>query len=71
MKKEIFIKLKETLRTLLESVLELNGNHGKSILKLLDILNQYDFNNRLYKKGALTRYIIDSATVDLYWRRDC
>lgn len=42
----------------------LSNIEENSIKKLLEILDEYSFENRLKKKGLLTRTIIDSLELD-------
>lgn len=62
MKEEIFITRKEKLKAFLEMLLKTPDS--SEITTILEILNQYTFDNRLKLKGTLTRYIIDSSEVD-------
>lgn len=39
-------------------------NEGKSLERVLEILSEYRFENRLEMKGVLTRTIIDSLELD-------
>lgn len=67
MTKEIFIARKEDLINLIAESLtdaDISEQNKKSIRKLLEILNQYSFENRLQKKGLLSHTIIDSLELD-------
>lgn len=69
MNKEIFIKRKQNLIKLIEDTLtkmEICEQDKISLNKLLEILNQYSFENRLQKKGLLSHTIIDSLELDYF-----
>ncbi len=53
---------KEDLKNLIKK--ELKIKERDSLLTLYQIIEGYNFGNRLLKKGALTRFIIDSAVLD-------
>lgn len=56
-------QLSESLKDILmNSIFE--KSKRDSIIKLLEILNQYCFENRLEKKGLLSHTIIDSLELD-------
>lgn len=67
MDREGFIARKEELSNLISDSLtkkRFNERDKISLNKLLEILNQYTFENRLQKKGLLSHTIIDSLELD-------
>lgn len=64
MNEELLLNLKKKLELFLNKILEENMSHKKSILIVLEILNEYNFQNRLIKKGALKRFVIDCSNID-------
>jgi hypothetical protein len=67
MSQEIFIEMKQRLINLITDNLtktEIREQDKVSLNKLLKILNQYSFDNRMQKKGLLTHTIIDSLELD-------
>lgn len=67
MEKNYFLDKKKKLTDLIEDYLAnsiLEKNKRDSIISLLDILNQYSFENRLQKKGFLSHVVIDSADIE-------
>lgn len=66
MNKQEFIELKERLLHIInEQLRKKNRDCEKSgLLKLIEILNEYSFDNRLQKKGLLSHTIIDSLEID-------
>jgi hypothetical protein len=67
MSRQIFIERKQNLINLIKDNLikiEIPEQDKISLSKLLEILNQYSFENRLQKKGLLSHTIIDSLELD-------
>lgn len=64
MNEELFLNLKKKLELFLNKILEENMSDKKSILIVFEILNEYNFQNRLIKKGALKRFVIDCSNID-------
>ena len=67
MNKEIFVKRKESLTSLIKESLAQTGISEQdkvSLIKLLELLNQYSFENRLQQKGLLSHTIIDSLELE-------
>jgi uncharacterized alpha-E superfamily protein len=67
MKKEIFIERKDELIKLINHCLNLDQvskQDKEALKKLLEILNQYSFENRLQVKGTLSHTIVDSLELD-------
>ncbi|WP_066440677.1 hypothetical protein [Chryseobacterium sp. CCH4-E10] len=67
MNKEIFIKRKQNLINLIADTLtkmEICEQDKISLNKVLEVLNEYSFENRLQKKGLLSHTIIDSLELD-------
>ncbi len=67
MNREIFIKRKEELSTLINNYLikdNLAKQEESALVKLLELLTQYSFENRFDKKGLLSHTIIDSLELD-------
>jgi hypothetical protein len=67
MSREIFIERKQNLINLINDNLikiEVPEQDKISLSKLLEILNQYSFENRLQKKGLISHTIIDSLELD-------
>jgi hypothetical protein len=62
MNENIFTARKARLKSFLEK--ELNLSKNESISKSLEMLNLYNFENRLNQKGTLSQYIMDSAEMD-------
>lgn len=67
MNKQEFIESKVRLLYVVNEQLEVK-NIGDSekfgLLKLIEILNGYSFDNRLQKKGLLSHTIVDSLDID-------
>lgn len=66
MNKEIFVERKESLVRLIKECLAKTDTSEKDIdalNKLLKLLNQYSFDNRLIQKGLLSHTIIDSLEI--------
>lgn len=67
MKREIFVKKKDSLIRLIKDSLaktDISEQDRKSLVILLELLNQYSFENRLLQKGLLSHTIIDSLELD-------
>ena len=67
MDKETFLDNKEKLVDLINELLtqpNLAKHEENSLIKLLQILNQYSFENRLKMKGLLSHTIVDSLELD-------
>lgn len=67
MNREKFIASKENLTNLLIENLsqkDISEQDRKSILKLLELIDQYSYENRLQQKGLLSHSIIDSLKLD-------
>lgn len=67
MEKEAFTKKKKNLIKLISSSLikqDISNRDKIALKQLLEILNQYSFENRLQKKGLLSHTIIDSLELD-------
>jgi hypothetical protein len=67
MNREIFIERKESLTNLIKESLaktDISEQDRISFIKLLELLNQYSFENRLQQKGLLSHTIIDSLELD-------
>lgn len=62
MTKKTFDENKEYLETLIGKLIEAHNDDLLSILAQL--LKEYNYGNRLSKKGALTRFIIDNSNLD-------
>ncbi|MGJ1409078.1 hypothetical protein ACR78Z_05335 [Sphingobacterium thalpophilum] len=63
MNREIFDKRKADLINLIKvslSTTYISEQDKTSLMRLLELLNQYSFENRLYRKGLLSHTIIDS-----------
>lgn len=63
MNREIFDKRKTDLINLIKvslSTTYISEQDKTSLMRLLELLNQYSFENRLYRKGLLSHTIIDS-----------
>lgn len=64
---ETFVKRKESLTSLIKESLvkmDISEQDRVSLIKLLELLNQYSFENRLQQKGLLSHTIIDSLELD-------
>lgn len=69
MNEALFNKTKKELMDLIHSYLNENNTTRTNKIeftKILEILNQYTFENRLQKKGLLSHTIIDSLELDYY-----
>jgi hypothetical protein len=67
MNRDIFLERKENLINLITASLaktDISEQDKISLSKLLEILNQYLFENRLQKKGLLSHTIVDSLELD-------
>lgn len=67
MNKEIFVEKKESLINLIKESLiktDISEQDRISLTKLLELLNQYSFENRLQQKGLLSHTIIDSLELN-------
>jgi hypothetical protein len=67
MSREIFDERKADLVNLIKVSLVttyISEQDRTSLMRLLELLNQYSFENRLYKKGLLSHTIIDSLELD-------
>lgn len=67
MNREIFVERKESLINLIKKSLaktDISEQDRISLTKLLELLNQYSFENRLQQKGLLSHTIIDSLELD-------
>lgn len=67
MDRKIFVERKESLTNLIKESLvktDVSEQDRISLTKLLEIFNQYSFENRLQKKGLLSHTIIDSLELD-------
>ena len=67
MKKETFLEKKKKLINLITDALsktDICEQDKISLCKILEILNQYSFENRLQKKGLLSHTIVDSLELD-------
>jgi|APEBP8051072266_1049373.scaffolds.fasta_scaffold07510_3 hypothetical protein len=67
MDREIFIKRKDSLISLIKNSLSktfISEQDRVSLVKVLELLNQYSFENRLQMKGLLSHTIIDSLELD-------
>ncbi len=67
MNREIFIERKKKLTNLIKENLnkiDICEHDQTSLIKLLELLNQYSFENRLEQKGLLSHTIIDSLELD-------
>lgn len=67
MNREIFVERKESLTNLIKESLaktDISEQDRISLTKLLELLNQYSFENRLQQKGLLSHTIIDSLELD-------
>jgi uncharacterized alpha-E superfamily protein len=67
MKRETFNERKSNLTNLIKVSLDqvsISEHDRTCLMKLLELLNQYSFENRLYQKGLLSRTIIDSLELD-------
>lgn len=63
MNREIFDERKADLINLIKvslSTTYISEQDKTSLMRLLELLNQYSFENRLYRKGLLSHTIIDS-----------
>ncbi|WP_324760226.1 hypothetical protein [Sphingobacterium thalpophilum] len=63
MNRKIFDKRKADLINLIKvslSTTYISEQDKTSLMRLLELLNQYSFENRLYRKGLLSHTIIDS-----------
>ncbi len=63
MNREIFDERKADLINLIKVSLAttyISKQDKTSLMRLLELLNQYSFENRLYQKGLLSHTIIDS-----------
>jgi len=67
MNREIFDERKADLVNLIKVSLAttyISEQDRISLMRLLELLNQYSFENRLYQKGLLSHTIIDSLELD-------
>ncbi|QEH42244.1 hypothetical protein [Chitinophaga sp. XS-30] len=67
MNREIFDERKADLINLIKVSLATTYTSEQdrtSLMRLLELLNQYSFENRLYQKGLLSHTIIDSLELD-------
>jgi predicted ArsR family transcriptional regulator len=64
MEAEIFIKRKKELINQYSNLDQVSKQNQEALKKLLEILNEYSFENRLQMKGTLSHTIIDSLDLD-------
>lgn len=67
MNREIFDERKADLINLIRDSLattDISEQDRTSLIKLLELLHLYSFENRLYRKGLLSHTIIDSLELD-------
>lgn len=69
MNKDEFLKQKESLIIKVKNRLSLSNlsvEETNSLTTILDILEQYTYQNRLNNKGLLTHTIIDSLSLNIF-----